>query len=123
MTENISDNNEFDFLFNNEKNGYADDENNEDDILEEDDFEDPSVLCDGISKELSENGLYEHYRFNVDKGQKQLRIDKYLTDKIVGASRNRIQNAADAGFIFVNEKPHALISFTVFALPLVRKWH
>lgn len=105
MTENISDNNEFDFLFNNEKNGYADDENNEDDILEEDDFEDPSVLCDGISKELSENGLYEHYRFNVDKGQKQLRIDKYLTDKIVGASRNRIQNAADAGFIFVNEKP------------------
>ena len=49
--------------------------------------------------------MYEHYRFEVDKGQSLLRIDKYLTDKIAGISRNRIQDAADAGNILVNRKP------------------
>ncbi len=48
--------------------------------------------------------LYEHFRFVVDKGQSPLRIDKYLTDKIENASRTRIQNAANAGSILVNEK-------------------
>lgn len=46
--------------------------------------------------------LYEHYAFTVDKGQSPIRIDRYVTDKIEGASRNRIQNAADAGWILVN---------------------
>ena len=70
-----------------------------------DDFEGDIIMPDYVSvNEASENGLYEHYRFVVDKGQKMLRIDKYLVDKIEGASRNRIQNAADAGFIFVNDK-------------------
>ena len=49
--------------------------------------------------------MYKHYRFEVDKGQSLLRIDKYLTDKIAGISRNRIQDAADAGNILVNRKP------------------
>ena len=40
--------------------------------------------------------LYEHYRFEVDKGQSLLRIDKYLTNIMAGVSRNRIQDAADA---------------------------
>lgn len=48
--------------------------------------------------------LYEHYRFTVDKGQKQLRMDKYLTPLMRNASRNRIQDAADAGRIIVNGK-------------------
>jgi 23S rRNA pseudouridine1911/1915/1917 synthase len=47
--------------------------------------------------------LYEHFRFIVDKGQALLRIDKYLSDKIENASRTRIQNAANAGSILVNE--------------------
>ena len=47
--------------------------------------------------------LYEHFRFVVDKGQSLLRIDKYLSDKIENASRTRIQNAAHAGSILVNE--------------------
>ena len=46
--------------------------------------------------------FYEHYAFTVDRGQSSVRIDKYITDKIEGASRNRIQNAADAGWILVN---------------------
>jgi 23S rRNA pseudouridine1911/1915/1917 synthase len=49
--------------------------------------------------------LYEHFRFVVDKGQSPLRIDKYLFAKIANASRNRIQNAARAGSILVNDRP------------------
>ncbi|GHU91283.1 pseudouridine synthase [Bacteroidia bacterium] len=46
--------------------------------------------------------LYEHYRFVADKGQGLLRVDKFLSVRIENASRNRIQQAADAGFIHVN---------------------
>ncbi|MCC8147179.1 MAG: RluA family pseudouridine synthase [Bacteroidales bacterium] len=52
-----------------------------------------------------EDDLYEHYRFVADKGQSLLRIDKFLVDRITGASRNRIQQAADAGYILVNNIP------------------
>lgn len=51
-----------------------------------------------------QNELFEHYRIVVDKGQSLLRIDKFLTNRIEGISRNKIQNAADAGCIRVNEK-------------------
>ncbi|MCK4360885.1 MAG: RluA family pseudouridine synthase, partial [Bacteroidales bacterium] len=51
------------------------------------------------------NELYEHFRFVVDKGQALLRIDKYLMNRIENASRNKIQNAAKAGNILVNNKP------------------
>ena len=49
--------------------------------------------------------LYEHFRVVVDKGQAPVRIDKYLFERIVNASRNRIQTAADAGFVMANGKP------------------
>ncbi len=49
--------------------------------------------------------LYEHYRFDVDKGQEPLRIDKYLINRIEAISRNKIQNAARADSILVNGKP------------------
>jgi len=53
-----------------------------------------------------ENGdLYEHYRFTVDKGQALLRIDKYLTAHIQNISRNKLQLAAKADCILVNNKP------------------
>ncbi|MFV0391709.1 MAG: RluA family pseudouridine synthase [Paludibacteraceae bacterium] len=48
--------------------------------------------------------LYEHHRFEVDKGQSLLRIDKYLTNLMANVSRNRIQDASDAGQILVNGK-------------------
>ena len=51
-----------------------------------------------------QGGLYEHFRFTVDKGQSLLRIDKFLTSRIENASRNRIQTAADGGNILVNGK-------------------
>lgn len=49
--------------------------------------------------------LYEHFRVVVDKGQKQVRIDKYLFERLVNSSRNRIQKAADAGFVMANGNP------------------
>ena len=49
--------------------------------------------------------LYEHFRVVVDKGQAPIRMDKYLFERLVNSSRNRIQNAADAGFIMANGKP------------------
>lgn len=55
--------------------------------------------------EQSNAELFEHYRIVADKGQGQLRVDKFIMIRIDGVSRNRIQNAADAGCILVNDKP------------------
>jgi 23S rRNA pseudouridine1911/1915/1917 synthase len=52
-----------------------------------------------------EDELFEHYRFEVPKGQAILRIDKYLMNLIQNATRNKIQNAATEGNIFVNDIP------------------
>lgn len=49
--------------------------------------------------------LYEHFRFNADKGQGMLRIDKFLMVRIENATRNKIQQAARAGNILVNGQP------------------
>ena len=49
--------------------------------------------------------LYEHFRVVVDKGQSQVRVDKYLFERLVNSSRKRIQKAADAGLIMANGKP------------------
>ena len=49
-------------------------------------------------------GMYEHFRFEVDKGQSLLRIDRYLTNIMAGVSRSRIQDAANAEQILVNGK-------------------
>jgi 23S rRNA pseudouridine1911/1915/1917 synthase len=48
--------------------------------------------------------LFEHYRFQADPGQAALRIDKFLMTRIENASRNKIQQAARAGNIRVNDQ-------------------
>ena len=53
----------------------------------------------------SEGQLYEHLRMEVDRGQDPVRIDKYMSEHVQHSSRNRIQKAADAGFIQVNGTP------------------
>lgn len=60
---------------------------------------DDELLC-----EAAEEG-FEHWRIEVDKGQSSVRIDKFLIDHMPGTSRNRIQKAAEAGSIRVDEKP------------------
>lgn len=52
-----------------------------------------------------EEELFEHFRFEVPKGQLLLRIDKFLMNLIPNATRNKIQNAASAGDIYVNDVP------------------
>ena len=52
-----------------------------------------------------EQQLYEHFRIVVDKGQEPLRVDKYMFERLKQSSRNRIQKAADAGFVHVNGQP------------------
>jgi 23S rRNA pseudouridine1911/1915/1917 synthase len=49
--------------------------------------------------------LFEHYRFKSDPGQSLLRIDKFITARLENTSRTRIQNAANAGNILVNDSP------------------
>jgi len=52
-----------------------------------------------------EEGFYEHHRIVSDKGQKLMRLDKFLVDRLERTSRNRIQNAAEDGFVKVNGTP------------------
>jgi 23S rRNA pseudouridine1911/1915/1917 synthase len=49
--------------------------------------------------------LYERFSFKTDKGQEPLRIDKYLMNRIEGATRNKLQQAMNAGMVLVNGKP------------------
>ncbi len=46
--------------------------------------------------------LFEHFSFQVDKGQTPLRIDKYLMNFVENATRTKIQAAAKNGSIEVN---------------------
>ena len=46
--------------------------------------------------------LFEHFSFQVDKGQSPLRIDKYLMNFVENATRTKIQAAAKNGSIEVN---------------------
>jgi len=65
-------------------------------------------LFEDISEELGnevekdDNLLYEHFRFVADPGQTVLRIDKFLNDRMINTSRNKIQDAASAGSLKVN---------------------
>ena len=52
---------------------------------------------------IEEENLYEHFTFQADAGQKPLRVDKFLINRIESLSRNKIQLAAKSGFIYVNE--------------------
>lgn len=49
--------------------------------------------------------MYEHFHFTADKGQALLRVDKFLVERLQKSSRNRVQQAADAGCILVNGRP------------------
>ncbi len=73
----------------------------EDTFDEIEDFPDEEYLTEGEQ----ESEQFEHFRFVSDKGQGLLRVDKFLATRIVGISRNRIQQAAEAGCILVNDVP------------------
>lgn len=59
-------------------------------------------MADIVDMSEDNDELYEHYAFKVEKGQQPLRIDKYLMNFVENATRNKIQQAAKDGCIFVN---------------------
>jgi len=60
-------------------------------------------MADSETPELSsQDELFEHYRFEASKGQEPLRVDKFLMNFIENATRNKIQQAAKQGHIWVN---------------------
>lgn len=76
---------------------------NIDDISDDELFDDEELDFSASKDENSNDGeLREHYRLTVDAGQTSLRVDKFLFNKISGISRNKIQDAAQAGCIFVD---------------------
>src|SRR4030065_519552 len=54
---------------------------------------------------VDQQELFEHHRFKIDPGQSPVRIDKYLFARLENISRTRLQNAANAGNIIVNNYP------------------
>lgn len=63
------------------------------------------MSTDFTPEQEPEDELFEHHRFVVAKGQALLRIDKYLMSQIANATRNKIQQAAANGDIYVNDLP------------------
>ncbi|MEW7292544.1 RluA family pseudouridine synthase [Aquimarina sp. 2304DJ70-9] len=53
--------------------------------------------------ENNEDDLYEHYHFVAGAGQVPLRVDKFLMNFVENATRNKIQQAAKSGSVFVND--------------------
>ena len=49
------------------------------------------------------DSLYEHYAFIADPGQSPLRVDKFLMSRIENVTRNKIQQSAKEGSIYVND--------------------
>ena len=59
-------------------------------------------MTEDESIESEQEDLYEHYRFQADPRQEQIRIDKFLGERLANTSRNKIQIAAREGNILVN---------------------
>ena len=57
-----------------------------------------------MEQESNFDALHEHYSFGADAGQEPLRVDKFLMNRIENATRNKIQQAATAGYIHVNDQ-------------------
>jgi 23S rRNA pseudouridine1911/1915/1917 synthase len=57
-----------------------------------------------LSADENENGdeLYQRFTFSIDKGQEPYRIDKFLMNRIEGATRNKLQQAINGGMVLVN---------------------
>jgi 23S rRNA pseudouridine1911/1915/1917 synthase len=59
-----------------------------------------------LNEDQQENNdeLYERFTFTIDKGQEPYRIDKFLMNRLEGATRNKLQRAINTGLVLVNSK-------------------
>ncbi len=65
----------------------------------EEDWEDPETEPEVAPAPV------ERTRITADRGQELLRIDKFLMNRIEGATRNKLQQALESGLITVNGQP------------------
>ena len=56
-------------------------------------------------EETDDGALFEHYNVVVDPGQSLVRIDKFLSNRLMNATRSRLQAAAEEGKVLVNKVP------------------
>ena len=79
-------------------------------IFNDDELQEPSgdglIIEEGAdcASEEDEQGMFEHFRLNVDKGQTPLRVDKYMACHLMDTSRHRVQLAIKNGYVRVNDK-------------------
>ncbi|MBK7560108.1 MAG: RluA family pseudouridine synthase [Chitinophagaceae bacterium] len=66
-------------------------------MMDENEIENPDI-------QDNNDDLYERFSLVVDKGQDPLRIDKFLVNRIEGATRNKVQQAISTGMVTVNGK-------------------
>ena len=55
-------------------------------------------------RDFGNEELYERLTISVDKGQEPLRIDKFILNRVVNTSRNKIQQAIDNGMVLVSNQ-------------------
>jgi 23S rRNA pseudouridine1911/1915/1917 synthase len=60
---------------------------------------------ENIDEQQVNDDLYEKFVINTDKGQQPIRIDVFLKAKIENATRNKVQQAINAGLVMVNKNP------------------
>ncbi len=59
-------------------------------------------IGDSIEDQQNDD-LYEHHRFVATKGQEPLRVDKFLMNFVENTTRNKVQQAAKEGSVYVND--------------------
>ena len=69
------------------------DKSRDDEELEDEDADSPGQ---------DEASMKERLRLRTDKRQEPLRIDKFLMNRVEGATRNKLQQAIEAGLVLVN---------------------
>ena len=75
-------------------------------MMTAEDYLDDIDELEALEEEPQADGqLYEHFRFEADRGQVPTRVDKFLLEHLQHSSRSRIQKAAEAGMIHVNGAP------------------
>lgn len=56
-------------------------------------------------EDIEKEELFEHFNYVAQEGQEPLRVDKFLMNFIENVTRNKVQQAAKAGNILVNDIP------------------
>ena len=62
------------------------------------------ITSDGADIQDNNDELYERFNITIDRGQEPVRIDKFLVNRIEGATRNKVQRAISTGMVLVNGK-------------------